>query len=343
MNSLWKTFIESQSAVSEQRPGIESGASGTHPQCALTDLSHLGLIRVSGEDARNFLQGQFTNDTREVSSGHYQLSSYCTPKGRMLANFLLFERASDFYLQMPRETLPVVLKRLPMFVLMSKVSIEDACDQLVRIGLAGPDAESLLSGQFPSLPEAAGDALQENGTTLLRLPGAEPRFELIAGPEEMIEWWKKLSETASTVSADYWALLDIRAGIPTIYSATMEAFVPQMTNMQAIDGVSFTKGCYTGQEVVARMKYLGKLKRRMFLARVDTDSRPQAGEELFSTASESGQGAGKIVDARPSPDGGYEVLAVVEISRAEAGDLHLGSIDGPQLRFLELPYRLDET
>lgn len=342
MNNRWKTFIESLSADNNQGPGAKSGISDTNLQCALVDLSHLGLIRVSGEDARDFLQGQFTNDIREVSSCHYQLSSYCTPKGRMLANFLLFERDGNIYLQLPEDTLPVVIKRLPMFVLMSKVSIEDVSDQLVRIGLVGDCAQSLLNGQFPSLPESAGEVLEANGTTLLRLPGAEPRFELLAAPEDMIKLWGRLSETASQVGADYWALLDIRAGIPTIYGATTEAFVPQMTNMQAINGVSFTKGCYTGQEVVARMKYLGKLKRRMYLASVDSDMPPQKGQELFSTGSESGQGAGKIVDARPSPDGGYELLAVVEISRAEADDLHLGGIHGPRLRFLQLPYGLEQ-
>ena len=342
MNSRWKAFLDSQSAGSDQDPATRSDGD-TDLRCILADLSHLGLIRVGGEDARDFLQGQFTNDIREVSDSHYQLSSYCTPKGRMLANFLLFERAGDFYLQMPRETLPAVLKRLPMFVLMSKVSIEDHSDELVRIGLAGACAESLLGKRFDSLPGSTGQTHQEQGITLLRLAGAEPRFELISGPEEIIELWRQLSATALPVDPDHWALLDIRAGIPTVYGATIEAFVPQMTNMHSIDGVSFTKGCYTGQEVVARMKYLGKLKRRMYLARVSSDSPPQVGEELFSTGSQSGQGAGKIVDARPSPDGGYELLAVVEISRAEANDLHLGGIEGPQLEFLDLPYSLEEA
>jgi len=126
-----------------------------------------------------------------------------------------------------------------------------------------------------------------------------------------------------------------------IYTETIEAFIPQMANLQLIDGVSFTKGCYTGQEVVARMKYLGKLKRRMYLAHVDTEQRPLPGDELFSGGSESGQGPGRIVDARPSPEGGFDLLAVMEITRFDENDLHLLDANGPKLRFQDLPYSFE--
>ncbi len=145
----------------------------------------------------------------------------------------------------------------------------------------------------------------------------------------------------AAVNADYWALLDVRAGIPTVYPETVEAFVPQMTNMQLVDGVSFTKGCYTGQEIVARMQYLGKLKRRMYLAHVDTAEPPKAGDPLFSPQNASGQGAGRVVDARPAPEGGYDLLAVAEIESAENGELHLVGDRGPLLQLQELPYSLD--
>jgi tRNA-modifying protein YgfZ len=111
-----------------------------------------------------------------------------------------------------------------------------------------------------------------------------------------------------------------------------------MANLQLLGGVSFTKGCYTGQEVVARMQYLGKLKRRMYRARIDAQACPARGTEIFSPSSESGQGAGRVVDAAPSPDGGFEVLAVLQISSADTGDLHLGEAGGPRLELLDLPY-----
>jgi hypothetical protein len=143
------------------------------------------------------------------------------------------------------------------------------------------------------------------------------------------------------MNSDTWALLDIRAGQPTVYGSTSEAFIPQMTNMQLIDGVSFTKGCYTGQEVVARMQYLGKLKRRMYLAEVQSEAAPKIGDELLSDASASGQGAGKVVDARLDANGRYELLVVAEIAAVEQGKLTLGE-NGPALRFLDLPYSLPE-
>ncbi|HHH39850.1 MAG TPA: folate-binding protein [Sedimenticola sp.] len=338
MNSDWKAFLE-------RHGGEPTGETREAQDCLLFDLSHLGLIRVSGEDARNFLQGQFTNDIRDVGSDHYQFSAYCTPKGRMLATLLVFEHDGDIHLQLPMATHQAVLQRLPLFVLMAKVQIEDASDRLVRIGLAGPCAETLLQDAFPglSLPGAPGEARQTPGITLLRLPGDPPRFELIGETEAMIPLWERFADSAATGTPDRWALLDIQAGIPVVQEGTIEAFVPQMANLQLIGGVSFTKGCYTGQEVVARMRYLGKLKRRMYLAHVETDQPPHPGDPVFSRTSQSGQGAGKVVDARPTPDGGYDLLVVAEIALAEADDLHLLAEDGPILRLQSLPYPMEQA
>ncbi|MCW8945341.1 MAG: folate-binding protein YgfZ [Sedimenticola sp.] len=342
MNNQWKSFLESQSALITENGDVRFTYDDPFPACALFDLSHLGLIRVSGEDAQSFLQGQFTNDTRDVTENHSQLSAYCSPKGRMLANFRLFMHQSDYILQMPLSTHSKVLKRLPMFVLMTKAQVTDATDELTTMGIAGACAESLLQNHFASIPDQPGAAVQQAEMTLIRLPGTLARFQITGSPDAIIALWKQLAEKATPANSDYWSLLDIRAGIPTIYEETEDAFVPQMTNMQAVDGVSFTKGCYTGQEVVARMKYLGKLKRRMYLASVNTDTPPRPGDELFAPGSASGQGAGRIVDARPSPSGGYELLAVAEIKSFEAGNLHLIDDQGPKLQPGKLPYTFEE-
>lgn len=343
MNNQWKQFLESQDAAISPEGDVSFTGRQQFPACALFDLSHLGLIRVSGEEAQSFMQGQFTNDTREVSETWSQLSAYCSPKGRMMANFRLFMNGGDYLLQMPKETHDSMLKRLPMFVLMSKATVVDASDELVSIGIAGDCAPSLLQQTFTSLPGKAGEAVQQDGTTLIRLAGEPVRYQLTGQPASIISLWGQLAAEAIPANRDYWRLLDIRAGIPTIYQATADSFVPQMTNMQQIDGVSFTKGCYTGQEVVARMKYLGKLKRRMYRASVDSEQPPQPGDELFAPDSKSGQGAGKVVDASLSPEGGYELLAVTEISSFEEGDLHLLGTDGPKLKAQPLPYDFDEN
>lgn len=333
MNSRWKDFVESHSTKPEQAPA-----------CALCDLSFLGIISVTGEDAESFLQGQLTNDVRDVSESHWQMNSLCNPKGRMLCSFRLFKMGDNYYLQLPRENAQRLIKRLRMFVLMSKVTLSDVSDELVQIGLAGDCAESIINQQFTKLPSVVGGVFCEKNLVVLRLPGDRPRFELVGQVNDLIPLWEKfMSQNTSPADPEFWSLLDIRAGIPTITGSTAEAFVPQMTNMQLIDGLSFTKGCYTGQEIVARMKYLGKLKRRMYLAHVQSDIPPQPGEELLSSGSESGQGAGKVVSAAASPTGGYEMLTVVEIDSFERDDLHLKNSNGPKLHFRPLPYPFDDA
>lgn len=322
MNS-WQETVSSTPAATQ-----------TAPDCALCDLSHLGMIRASGSDLRTFLQGQLTNDINQVTAERAQLSSYCSPKGRMLGSFWILQRDDALYLQLPRERLPAILKRLQMFVLRSAVKLEDASDELARFGIAGECASDLL----PFIPADDSASETRDEITILRLPGDRPRFEVIGPAQALTPIWSLAADRAQRVDPAFWALLDIRAGIPSVHEATVEAFVPQMANLQLVGGVSFTKGCYTGQEVVARMQYLGKLKRRMYRARINADPCPQPGAELFSPSSDSGQGAGRVVDAVPAPDGGCEALVVLQISSAEANDVRLHDAAGAAVELLDLPY-----
>ena len=327
-----------QQLVSPENPTL-----APFPACALVDLSSYGLIRISGDDTRTYLQGQVTNDVNRVTANTAQPNGYCSPKGRMLGSFWLFERDGDLFAQLPAEQLANTIKRLSMFVLRSKVTLSDASDALARAGVAGDCAPDLLAGLVGTLPEETWGTVTEDGITVLRLPGDRPRFELIGPEQPMLALWSKLAGSAVQTGPEFWHLMDIRAGLPNVYAATSEAFVPQMANLQLIGGVSFTKGCYTGQEVVARMQYLGKLKRRMYRARIPTEADPAPGTELFSPHSESGQGAGRVVDAAPSPDGGFEALVVLQIDVAEAGEVTVGSAEGPRLELLSLPYAFAEA
>lgn len=304
------------------------------PICAISDLSHFGLIRVNGPDARTFLQGQLTNDIHGVTVETAQISSYCSPKGRMLGSFWIFQRGDDLFLQLPKERLDAVLKRLGMFVLRAQVLIEDASDTLARFGIAGECAAALL----PAVPSEDRASITHDEITIIRMPGDRPRFEVV-GPETLLApIWDHAAAQATPTNADFWALMDIRAGMPNVLEETVEAFVPQMANLQLIDGVSFSKGCYTGQEVVARMQYLGKLKRRMYRARIDTSERPAPGSEVFAASGDADAAVGRIVDAARSPDGGFEALAVLQISSAETDELRLGDTAGPTIALLDLPY-----
>ncbi len=349
MNSEWRSFLEQQGAQFDETGVTDFGDAAAELKAAaegtsISDLSHLGLIRASGEEGQTFLQGQLTNDVRAVDENTHQLSGYCSPKGRLLALFQLFMRNGDYYLQLPRPLLEATLKRLRMYVLRSKVTLDDASDKLVRFTLSGPDAEKLLAAQLGELPAGGYEATTQDGITVLRLTGPMIRFLLCGEPLAMQSLWHALGKGGAVPvgnAAGRW--LTIQAGQPDVVSETIEAFVPQMLNLQLINGVNFKKGCYTGQEVVARMQYLGKLKRRMYLAHVDTAQAPAPGEELFSPESGSGQGAGKIVTVAPAPQGGYDMLVVVEISGLERNGFYLDEAGQQPLVIQQPPYEFEQT
>ena len=346
MIEAWRAFLETAGAVIEGGVPARFGDSRRESELAaggdiVADLSTFGLISVRGDDAASFLQGQVTNDTGEVSDHHSQLSAMCSPKGRMLASFRILKRDAIYYLVLPSNMLESALKRLRLFVLRADARLENASDQLVVIGLQGAGTARKAEEFLGELPEAVDEVVQVRETSLVRLAGAKDRF-LAVGPVAAVKTlWTTLTEVATPVAGQAWALTEILSGLPTIHPQTADAFVPQMVNYQAVGGVSFSKGCYTGQEVVARMQYLGKLKRRMYRARVISDSAPAPGDELFAPSCDSGQGAGRVVNAQPHPEGGFELLAVIHIESAEKDTVRLKDAAGPALQLEPLPYSLE--
>ena len=343
MNTDWQSFLEQQGATLEGNRVVDFGDSSKERQAAasghvIADLTHYGLISAEGEEARDFLQNQFSNDMRLVSDSESQISAYCSPKGRMMAAFRIFQRGETFYLRLPHAILEPTLKRLRMFILRSKVTLEDASDKLVSIGFAGPDAQQRLGEILDKVPSAPNVLIENNGLMVIRLPDPLPRFEIHGEPDPVTGLWRRLARQATPVGADCWSWLDIQAGIPEVLPATVEAFVPQMVNLEALEGISYKKGCYPGQEVVARMHYLGKLKRRMYRAHVSTDTVPSPGDNLYSPA-ETDQSVGKVVEAQPNPNGGIDLLAVIQIATADSGDVRLAAAeDAARLEFQDLPY-----
>jgi folate-binding protein YgfZ len=337
MNPSWQAFLSARGASPVADGSASDGAAAfshaaADTRCALTDLSHLGLIAVGGPEAADFLQGQVTNDVRELSATHTQLNSHCSPKGRMLASFRLLRIDETLYLLLPRSRVDALQKRLGMFKLRAKVSIDDASDALVCFGVIGHCADEVLAGQFGALPQGDNDMVRAGDAVLIRTAGELPRY-LFIGPatDAQALWQAAAAQGAVEAHPDLWALHDIRAGIPSVLPETADAFVPQMANLHLIDGVSFHKGCYSGQEVVARMQYLGKLKRRMYIAEAETGQAPKPGDALGAAGSSSEQGPGRVVDARASAPGRWELLVVAEIAAAEGGELRLGD-DGPVLK-----------
>jgi folate-binding protein YgfZ len=295
-------------------------------------LDHLGVLQFGGEDAASFLQGQLSCDVVGLNSHTSTYGAYCTPKGRVLANFLLWRVEAGFSMALSRDIVPVVHRQISKFVLRSKVKISDASGTLPLVGAAGTKAERALAEFFPDLP-ARPNAVRGTEGTGLAVRLRDGRL-LVAAAARVLQ---VLESRIEPEDARAWRWLDIREGLPLVTAATQDQFIPQMVNLELIGGVSFDKGCYTGQEIVARAQHLGKVKRRMFLANVSAAA--QAGDALFSDDL-GDQASGTVVNAEASPDGGYDLLAVVHAASRENSTVHLKVPGGPPLRFLALPYGL---
>ncbi len=344
MTNKWIDYLnETGLNFNSDREVINDSSSGLpEEELYLTDLSWLGIMEVSGDDQLTYLQGQLTNDINAISSSLSQLSALCTPKGRMRALFHIIQNNiqnhDSLLLQLPYGLLAENIKRLKMFILMSKVELNDVSDDIIKIGLAGNNAEQVLQNAGFTIPEQTNMVTQHNDMLLLRLAGDIPRFECLGYFDAIQALWSSLTGQAELLSTQQWRLLNIKAGIPNVFPQTADSFIPQMVNLQHFNGVNFKKGCYTGQEVIARMQYLGKLKRRMYLAHCQSETLPEPGASLYSSSSTSGQGAGNIVDAQFSASGEVTLLAVITNDAVDRQDIFLDEAMQQPLNIQNLPY-----
>jgi hypothetical protein len=300
----------------------------SHPLNGVAPLPHLGVIRVQGEDAAKFLHGQLTQDFSLLGTGEARLAAFCNAKGRMLASFIGFKRSADeIVLVTSRDVLAPTLKRLSMFVLRAKAKLSDASAESSLYGLAGEAMAGLpKAGRAPwSLSQAAGGHLVQ-----LYPADGQPRG-LWVGPAGAA------APAGAALDPAVWQWGEVRSGIAAITAPVVEAFVPQMLNYESVGGVNFKKGCYPGQEVVARSQFRGTLKRRAFIAHADAPL--AAGQEVFQ-ASDPEQPAGLVAEAAAAPAGGFDAIVSLQLTAAEAGDLHVGSASGAALQLLPLPYPL---
>jgi folate-binding protein YgfZ len=327
--SAWHAFLAGRGGRVARGRVIDFGAPADELVAArdgtiVADLSHNALIEVAGDDATAFLHAQFTNDVQALPDGAAQWSGWCSPKGRLLATFLLLKRPGGYLLMLPAEIAPAIAKRLGMFVLRSKVKIHDASARYQRIGFAGKKAPVIVAREWGHAPDPLRSI--ESGGDLCVALDAE-RFVILAGIGSAPRIFDAFAANATPAGADAWEWTSIRAGIPIIVAATQEAFVPQMANFDLVGGVSFKKGCYPGQEIVARTQYRGILKRRMALGHVGEGQAPAPGQSVYSKVFGE-QAAGEIVNVAPAPGGGSDLLVVAQIDSLRAGDLHLDSPQG---------------
>lgn len=278
-------------------------------------------VRASGADADAFLQGQLSSDLRQLTPQRAQRSSWSSPKGRMLAlPLLLRDIDGAIELWMPAGLIEPVLKRLRMFVLRAKVMLQDARTQRTAIGVLGSDASAWLAQRGLLAPLARMDVAQAGDLHVLRVEGTPSRY-IVFGPPERIE----ALDTETSPHTDSWRAADIEAGVPVVYPQTQDRWVAQMTNLDLLGGISFDKGCYTGQEIVARLHYLGALKKRMFRLR-GAGPAPAPGTEVFDAAGDQ-QSVGDVVDAAATGEG-FVASAVLQLSRRGSDNLRIGAHDG---------------
>jgi len=294
-----------------------------HPLNGVAPLPHLGVIRAQGAEASQFLHNQLTQDFTLLGPAQARLAAFCTAKGRMLASFIgLKHGADEILLVCSRDLLPATLRRLSMFVLRSKVKLSDATADHALYGLLGEAASS--SDPPWTLREAAG------GQRVQLYPADGQPRALWVGPAGAP------APAQPLLDLDLWRWAEVRSGVATLSAPIVEAFVPQMLNYESVGGVNFKKGCYPGQEVVARSQFRGTLKRRAFVAHCEAEL--TAGQEVFQ-AGDPEQPAGLVAEAARSPEGGWDAIVSLQLAAADAG-LHAARADGPALKLLPLPYLL---
>ncbi|QUE92978.1 folate-binding protein YgfZ [Pseudomonas fluorescens] len=297
-------------------------------------LSHEGVLAVRGADAGKFLQGQLTCNLNYLSDNRASLGARCTQKGRMQSSFRILLESDGVVLAMASELLEPQLADLKKYAVFSKSKLTDESATWVRFGLAHDD--NALTSLGLELPAETDSVVRHEGLIAIRV--SPDRAELWAPADQADAIKAKLSAALPETELNQWLLGQIRAGIGQVMPSTRELFIPQMLNLQAVGGVSFKKGCYTGQEIVARMQYLGKLKRRLYRLSLDAADLPEPGTQLFAPSHNSA--IGEVVLAANAGQN-IELLAVLQAEAAEAGDLHLGALEGPALHLLDLPYELD--
>jgi folate-binding protein YgfZ len=297
-------------------------------------LSHEGVLAVRGVDASKFLQGQLTCNLDYLSEAKATLGARCTQKGRMQSSFRILLEGDGVLLAMASELIEAQLLDLKKYAVFSKSKLTDESASWVRFGLSHGDAA--LASLGLELPQDTDSVVRANDLIAIRVSPA--RAELWVRAEQADDIRNLLAAQLPEGSLNDWLLGQIRAGIGQVFGQTREEFIPQMINLQAVGGVSFKKGCYTGQEIVARMQYLGKLKRRLYRLTLEDNDVPEPGIELFSPVHASS--AGNVVLAARTGSG-VELLAVLQADAVENGNIRLGNPEGQALRLSELPYTLD--
>ena len=342
MHKDWYALIKSQNPTikagivqSFQEPRQEAALAAKAD--VIADLSYMGLLKISGVDASKFLQGQLSCDLDQINQDSSQLGAYCNQQGRMISTFRGYKIDEDYYLYMPQSIIEANKAQLQKYALFSKVSLVDASDEKVCVGLSGPKAEQFLTQYFSRKPKQTNQVIVNKSIVVSRVQGALPRYVLIAPYEPMANFWQAMQPQVASIAQIGWRLLNIMAGVPSIYPQTQEQFIPHRVNYHLLKGLNFEKGCYLGQEIIARFHYRATFKHQLYRLWLSNDQVYAPGTQIYD---ENKRTIGHIVDQVLDPVSGSQALIVMPIAAVGQqifmpGHIHVSS------KLLGLPYRLN--
>jgi folate-binding protein YgfZ len=335
----WQNFLIQQGATITEGLTTSFGeAPVNYPglSATLTDLSDLGVLALEGTDSKRFLQGQSTSDTEQLNKHSVLPGAICNAKGRMLTSYHAVEPETDsLLLVMHRPLVDKTIENMGKYAAFFKTTLSNACDDYRLLGVSGADCESVLKGHFDDIPTALNQFCMTESCLLLRI--SPQQFLVLVKADSAEQLWQALAQSFTPIGVAYWQLQSIRAGQARVQAETAEQFVPQMLNLQATGAVNFKKGCYTGQEIVARMQYLGKLKRRTYRVILEISTPPQVATEIYDST--SNKLVGSVLMAASADEKSAEMLAVLHEDQADASSLVLNG-ETVAVSIAELPYSL---
>jgi hypothetical protein len=330
LTTQWQQYLETQTPDNNS-----TDLNMPLAQSILVSITPSGVLSLSGDDAMRFLQGQTTCDVRDINASTSTLGAFCTPKGRVFANFRALQIGGAFYLRMNESIVESARLTLDKYIRFFKATMTNESNKWIGFGVAGQTVEIILKKQFANTPETINTVAEIKSGVIVRLPHHEPRFEIwLNDLTTAIDCWNTLSSALKISPSSVWDTLNIRAGLAMITPETIEAFTPHMINYQAVGGISFTKGCYTGQEIVARTHYLGKLKKHLYRLSIASDQLPALG----GSVTQNDQNVGEVVNAVMVNSNTIELLAVIQQQAIDEGQLF---INESPAEVLTLPYTLD--
>ncbi len=315
MNTKWETFLSGRQALGDGLNNQTLPSTDNNVEKKVFPLTYLGVLMLSGKDAAKLLQGQITCNVNDITKTKSGIAAMCNPKGRVIATFILVKKADFFLLLLPVELLDTVKSKLKMYVLRSDVKIEEGSDGFCLFGLCEPSQSS------PALVTQT-----QESKILINLPGTSGRKLVITDTDSAITFWTEVVDDQGYCHANEaeWRYLDIISGFPWVTAATSEEFIPQMLNLDKLGGISFNKGCYTGQEIVARTHYLGKIKRELYLAQCDVTKAPGANTAIINLGNEGQEVVGAVLQSGLNPHNPENCKLLIVLQTAETEYSHLG-------------------